>query len=246
VELHLSRDEIVRQVRAHLGEQTNNALSSATNDQTVVAVQASAVKVHQDCRWVNAQGRVTVDLGIEQNTLNYPEGVGPGSVFEIGVFDGDDTAAGNGQYYRLEQRTIPVSADQDQQQIAGGDVFDMVQGRPRYFEQRGQIMLWPYSDKAYKVRIGYSKQFNLPLASSVSIVDAQLIIWMAASMVATQRENPEMARYFVSMYADRLSQLKGLQSAGTRFAMDSEADFGEGELSLEDMTPNWDRAPTIR
>lgn len=247
MELHLSRDEIVRQVRAHMGEQTNNALGSATSEQTIVAVQAAALKVQQDCRWVNAIAEVTVTLGTAQNRLNYPEGGGPGSINEIGVFDeGSGDPPGKGKYYRVIERAIQVIAAQDQQQEAGGDVFTDVQDRPRYYQQRDQILLWPYSNKEYKVRIQYQRQFTLPLGSSVCIVDGQLIIYWAASMLSMQRENPEMAAYMARQYQDRLGQLKGWQGSGSTFAMDSEADLGEQELFNDENIPRWDRNPTIR
>ena len=78
MEAHYSRDEILRQVRAMLGIQTDNSLSTQVQEQHIVAVNMAAVKAAQECRWVNAQGRVTITLGAEQQLFNYPEDSGPG------------------------------------------------------------------------------------------------------------------------------------------------------------------------
>lgn len=238
MELHLSRDEILRQVRAMLGIQTDNSLSSQVAEQHVVAVNAAATKAAQECRWVNAQGRVTVDLGIQQDTLDYPEGQGPGTVQAVAVYE-------NNRYYPVDPRIIPIHADQDQQQAAGDGEFQSVQGRPRYYEQRGQIKLWPFSDKAYKVRIDYLRPIQMNSGSSVSIIDAQLIIYGAASMLAKIMADSEMATYYADLYTDRMHALMAWQSQGSTFALQSEADLGEDEFLNSDLVPVWDRRPTI-
>lgn len=220
-----------------LGIQTDSSLASQVNEQHIVAVNAAAVKAQQECGWVNAQGRVTVDLQAEQNTVNYPENAGPGSIRGMAVYEYE-------RYYPVEARIIPVHADQDQQQLAGGDTFKGVQGRPRYFEQRNQIMLWPFSDKAYPLRIDYVRPVTMPTEDSISIIDAMLIIYGAASMISTQLGDPGQAAYYGTLYSDRLRALMAVQSQGTKFAMSTEADLGEDEFIREDLIPNWDRRPT--
>lgn len=231
MEVHMPRSEIVRQVHAYLGEQTSFALGAQVSEQTLAAIQGATLKVLQDCRWVNPLTQVTVDLGAEQNVLDYPEACGPGSVTSLAVYDSD-------RYYSMEKRIIPIWASQDQEQIAGGDTFESVKDRPRYWQELNQIKLWPYSDKAYKVRIEYMRPSGLPLDSSVSITDGQLIIFFAASTLATQRENYDQAKYLLSLYADRLMALRAWQSAGTRFAMDPNADLGEDEWDYCEI-PRW-------
>lgn len=238
MELHASRGEILRQVRGILGIQTDNSLSSQVAEQHIIVVNAAATKAAQECDWVNAQGRVTVDLQAEQNTLAYPEGGNAGSIKNMAVYEDD-------RYYSLAPRIIPVTADQDQQQIAGGDTFTGVQGRPRYYEQRAQLMLWPYSDKAYKVRIDYLRPIAMPTDASVSIIDAQLIVYGAASMLAKIMADPELAAYYAGLYTDRKNALMAWQSQGSTFAMNSEADLGEDEFWSSDLMPSWDRRPTI-
>jgi hypothetical protein len=238
MEIRLPRSEILRQVRACLGMQTTSELASQLDEQHIVAINAAAIKVQQECGWVTNQGRVTVDLQSEQDTLDYPEACGAGGIRGMAVFDEE-------RYYPLDPRIIPVHADQDIQQAAGGEVFKAVQGRPKYFEQRNQIKLWPFSDKPYKVRIDYIRPVTMPAATSVSIVDGMLIIYAAASMISVQRGDDRMAAYNAGLYADRKSALMAWQSQGTRFAMSTEADMGEDEFIRDDLVPNWDRRPTI-
>jgi hypothetical protein len=240
VELHLPRSEILRQVRASLGIQTDASLGSQSAERHIVAVNQAALKVQQECAWVNAQARTTVDLEAEQDTLNYPEGTGPGSVRAMSVYDADAEKS-----FLLDPRIIPVQADKDQQQAAGGDLFKSVQGRPRYYEQRDQIKLWPWSDKPYKVRIDYLRAVTMPTEGSISIVDAMLIIYAAASMLATQRGDDRMAAYYGGLYTDRKNALMAWQSQGTDFSMSTEADLGEDEMFDSTLIPQWDRRPTI-
>jgi hypothetical protein len=238
LEFHLPRQEILRQVRAMLGLQTDSGLASQVEEQHVVAVNSAAIKAQQECAWVNAQGRITVDLEDEQDTLDYPENAGPGSVRAMAVYE-------NERYYPLQPRIIPVHADQDQQQAEGGTVFQSVQSRPRYYEQRSQIKLWPYSDKPYKIRIDYLRPVTMPHPNSVSIIDAQLIIFGAASMLAAQMGDSEQSGYYAGLYGDRKNALMAWQSQGTSFAMSTEADMAEEEQFDPDLMPRWDRRPTI-
>lgn len=238
MQLNLPRAEILRQVRAMLGIQTDSGLASQVEEQHVAIVNAAAIKVQQECAWVNAQGRVTVDLQDEQDTLDYPENAGPGSVRAMAVYE-------NERYYPLQPRIIPIHADQDQQQAAGGDDFKIAQSRPRYYEQRDQIKLWPYSDKPYKVRIDYMRPVTMPHPNSVSIVDGMLIIYMAASLLAQTMGDRDQSATYSALYTDRKNALMAWQSQGTTFAMSTEADLGEEELLDPDLIPRWDRRPTI-
>lgn len=239
MEIHIPRDEILRQTRANLGIQTTSELGDQVAEQHVVAINQAALKVQQECGWVNAQGRITVDLQAEQDTLDYPENSGPGSVRAMSVYDPASERA-----WPLDPRIIPVQADMDQQQLAGGALFKSVQGRPRYYEQRNQIKLWPYSDKPYKIRIDYVRPVTMPTPNSVSIVDGMLIIYMATSMIATQMNDPRMAAYYYGLYTDRKNALMAWQAQGTTFAMSTEADLGEDEAFDSSLMPRWDRGLT--
>lgn len=238
METHLPRSEIVRLVRAILGIQTSSALAAMVEEQHVAAVQAAALKVSQDCRWVNAQRRVTVSIGIAQYLVNYPQDCGPGSVLGVAVYDTD-------RYIPLAQAIIPISLDVDQAVIAGGATLEAILDRPRAFQQLEQITLWPPARQAYPLRIEYMHPMGLPLATSISVVDAQLIQFWAASMISAQMGDTERQRYYATLYADRFGSLRAWQAAGTAFALDSEADLAEDEIPLTSGDwPNWDRRAT--
>lgn len=238
MELHLSRTEILRQVRSLLGIQTDNTIATQVHEQHVVAINIIAAKAAQECAWVNAQRRLTVVLQAEQKSVNYPESCGPGNVRAIAVYDAD-------RYWPLERGIIPVHADQDQEQIEGGDTFDGVQGRPAVYEQRAQIELWPYSDEQYPLRIDYVAPITMPLEGTVSIIDANLIIHGTVSMIAQQMGDKEMRDYHAALYDDRRRALMAWQSQGTTVPMSAEADLGENE-GVTVQAPNWDRSPTVR
>lgn len=238
METRLPRSEIVRLVRSLLGIQTTSGLAAQTQDQHVTAVRMAAADVAKDCRWVSAQKRVTVTLGAQQAVLDYPEASGPGAVLAVAVYDIE-------RYIPLEQRIIPIQADTDQELALGGTPLVSVTARPRYFEQRKQIEFWPRTDKAYQVRVEFMQRMDLPLENSESVVDAMLIVYLAASLISKQMENDSGALYYQSRYEDRLGDLRGWQSAGTAFALDEQADLGEDEGNpLERMRPNWNTAPT--
>jgi hypothetical protein len=240
VELHISRDEILRQVRGSLGIQTSSDLGSQVAEQHIIAINQAALKVQQECGWVNAQGRVTVPLQAEQDTLNYPEACGPGAIRAVSVYEIESERS-----FPLAPRVIPVHADVDQQQAAGGAVFQGVQGRPQFYEQREQVKLWPFSDKPYKIRFDYVRPVQMPTPNSVSIVDGQLIVYMATSLIATQMNDERMAAYYASLYVDRRNALMAWQSQGTSFAMSTDADLGEDEGFDASSPPNWDRGVTM-
>lgn len=245
MEIYLSRTEILRQVRAMLGMQTTG-LASQTNEQHIVGVQAAALKVHQDCRWVNLQRHVNVELGIQEHTINYPSNVGPGGILGMAVYSppASGTTDSTGRYYPLEARIIPCQADTDVEEVLGGEVYQAVCGRPKFYECRNQIELWPPTDQAYHLRVEILLRTDLPTDASVSVVDAQLIIYKAAEMISVQHGDKEQAAYYQGLYIDRMTMLRGWQSMGTRFAMNSEADLAEDEFFNQDLIPNWNRGTT--
>lgn len=240
METYAPRIEIERQMRAHLGAATNGILASQVAEQHTVFVRSAAKKVAQDCRWVNTIREETVTLQAEENLINYPGSCRPGSILEIAVFDSLQD-----RYFQLEQRVIRAVMAQDQQQSVGGDTFKEVQGRPELFEQRNQILLWPYSDKEYPLRIKYQYPIDLPTQDSISIVDAELIVLWATALAHDVLGDDRLSNNYRGMYSDRLALLRGWQSAGTNVAISTEADMGEDEVVRIDR-PRWDNSPWVR
>lgn len=237
MEIYLTRDEIMRQVRALLGFQTSNSLAGQVDPQHLVSVQAAALKVQQDCRWVNIQRHVSVELGVQEHTINYPSNVGPGGILGMAVYKDD-------RYYPMESRIIPAQADTDVEEGIGGETYAAVCGRPRYYECRNQIHLWPPTDQAYHLRVEVLLRADLPDPSSTSVTDGQLIVYKAAEMISIQHGDKEQAAYYKGLYDDRFTTLRGWQSAGTRFPLQSEADLAEDEFFNQDLIPNWNRGVT--
>lgn len=237
METHLPRNEILRLVRSLLGIQTTSGLAVQVYEQHTTAVQMAAAKVAQDCRWVNAQKRVTVTLGAQQNVIDYPEAVGPGSVIDIAIYFTD-------RYIPLTPRVIPVETDTDQEVAVGGATLVGVTGLPRHYEQKNQILLWPRSNQAYPLRIEYMQPMNLPLDSSVSVVDATLIVYRAAAMISAQMQDVSGAAYYELQYADRLGDLRAWQNSVGEIPLSTQADLGEDEISLDSRRPNWSTIPT--
>lgn len=238
MELHLSRNEIMAQVRSLLGLQTATSLAGQVDHQHLAAIKAAALKVMQDCRWVSAQRHVSVESGIEAHTLNYPQDVGPGAILGMAVY-------ADSRYYPMESRIIPAQADTDVEENIGQPTYAKVLGRPRYYECRDQIKIWPPTDKSYHLRMEILLRCDLPDATSTSIVDGQLIIYKAVEAISIISGEMELAQYYGIQYNERLAALRGWQSAGTRFAMDSEADQGEDEFFNQDLIPRWDRGLTV-
>lgn len=224
--------------RSHLGIQTDNSLSTQIAEQHIAVVNAAALKVQQECGWVNTLDRATVTVGAEQTTINYPPGCNPGSLRAVAVYD-------SYKYFMLESRIIPVNADSDQELAAGQPTLKSVCGRPKFYQQRHQIELWPRTDKEYPLRMEFQRRIDLPEGSSISIVDAQLIVYATAAMLSVAMGEDKQAEHYSTMYKDRMMALRGWQSAGNRFAMDTAADFGEEEFFRDDLMPNWNRGPTM-
>lgn len=238
MQLSLTRDEIIRMVRSYLGMQTSAGLSSQVDEQHIAIVNSAALIVQAECRWVSTRKRITVNLGAEQSLVSYPAGCTAGSITGIAVYD-------SGAYYELEQTLIPLRADVDQEEAEAGAAFDAVQGRPAYYQQAAQIYLSPPSDQAYPLRIEYNQSAELLGGASKSLYDAQLIAYQATSAIAMQRGDEKLAEYYARLYSQRMMKLRAAQSAGTRFALDSQADLGEGEGGLGPV-PNWDVRPVSR
>lgn len=238
MELYLSRTEILAQVRSLLGMQQSSSLAGQVEHQHLATVRAAAIAVQQDCRWVNTIRHVSIETGIEAHTFNYPEDVGPGAILGMAVYQ-------SSRYYPMESRIIPAQADTDVEETIGQPTYAKVLGRPRYYECRNQIHMWPPTDISYHVRMEIMLRGDLPNENSVSIVDGQLIIYKAVEMLSVIGVEVELAQYYGKMYSDRMFALRGWQSAGTRFAMDSEADQGEDEFFNQDLIPRWDRGLTV-
>ncbi len=240
MELYLGRQEIRRQVRAILGRATDDTLAAQTLAQENAFVDMGAVQVQQDRHGGPLERRTTFNLGAEQNEIAYPSSCGAGGILELAVYDADA-----GQYYAVKPRVIPVAADQDQEQIAGGDTFTAVQGRPLYYQQLTLLRLHPYSDKAYKLRARHLLRVTFTDEITASVVDAQAIIYFAAAMSWDALGERGSFDTYMGLYQSRIRQLMAWQTTGDAVAIANDASFDEVDEAMAQL-PNWDTGPTIR
>lgn len=247
MELYEARGTIRQQLLVLCNENPLTATSGAILDQRNAQIDAASLKAAQDCRFSAPTGRVTLDLGIQQNVLNYPAGLSPGDIIDVAVYDSTLGGGGINGYIALEKRSAPPVADQDQEQAAGGTTFSGVCGIPQFWwEEAGQIHLWPYSDIAYKIRIRFAKALTFANDNVVSIIDAQLIIYYAAFLVRKAKHDDDGAQHWLGLYTDRMRAVKAWQATGEKVALVSDASFDESEEAWMSALPRWSTAPTIR
>src|ERR1043165_4664025 len=103
MQLSLTRDETLSQMRALMGQQQSEGVSGISSNPYKAFIDAAYLKALSDCTWVTTEVRVTVDLGAEQYLLPFPTDCGPGSVVEVVIADPAD-----GQYRQLSCVSLPV------------------------------------------------------------------------------------------------------------------------------------------
>lgn len=247
MEIYEARGTIRQQVLVLCNENPLTVTSGAILDQRNAQIDAASLKVAQDCRFANPTARITVALGIQQNVLAYPAGCSAGDIIDMAVYDATQLGTGINGYSQLQKREAPPWADQDQEQAAGGATLTDVCSIPQYWwEEGGQIHLWPLSDIAYQIRIRYARVLTFANDSVVSIVDAQLIIYYAAFLVRKAKHDADGAQHWLELYTDRLKAIKAWQATGQKVAIVSDASFDENEEAWMSDLPHWSTAPTIR
>lgn len=247
MENYETRGTIRQQVLVLCNENPLTVTSGAILDQRNAQINAASLKVAQDCRMGSAIGRVTTEIGIQQNVLNYPSGCSAGDIIDIAVYDATQLGSGINGYSLLEKRAAPPNADQDQEQAAGGTTLSDVCAIPQYWwEEGGQLHFWPLTDIAYALRIRFNKALKFADDNVVSVVDAQLIIYYAAHLVRKAKRDPDGAQHWHDQYTDRLRALKAWQATGQKVAIVSDASFDENEEAWMNDLPHWSTATTVR
>ena len=230
-----------------MGETANTAQAAQVLNQRNAFIRAAYLKVSAKVKWATNISRDTVDTGIAANTLNQPAGCAPGSVIEMSYYDPNGvSSSGTGGYIPIEKRYAPTSADQDQEQAVGGATFTAVQGAPQYWwEEGGQLRLYPYTDKSYKIRRMWNKLCIFTDDTTPSLVDGQLVAYYAG-WLACVRKDPDLAGMFKELFTDRLSDLRKDQNTGQSIPIDASAQMGENQRDWYDQRPMWSQAPTVR
>lgn len=238
MELPLTRVEIRRLMRAHLGQQTSEALAGQTGDQYNAFIDTAALAVFAECRWLSAQRRATVDLGASQYKIAWPTDAAVGSLIAAAITEGAGTA-----YTDLELRPFPLRTDTDLEEAAGGDTYAAVQGTPRYIDPRGDFLyLYPVNDStARKVRLQYSVRRRFTSDAETSICDGEAIVLRATALAWQAAGDDRQADVYMAQFRERIGALRAAQNTGRRIAIDEDARMGDepDEFAL----PRWDTTP---
>lgn len=243
MEVYLQRGELRRLMRNHLQQADDDVLATQNTSQYNALLNTAMLKVFQDCKWYASNRRQTVDVGIGQYKVGYPQDTAPGSITEAAIQGVGDDDLGSG-YTKMRRAMIPVQYDTDQEEAAGGDTFTAVQDQPEIFEPRGDfIYLYPPADRAYKLRLDYQVRKQFGDDEDATACDGQLVLYWALALATIT--DPEQRSIWQGMYADRVGQLKANQSTNQAVPLSREADFDESN-ELAGGAPNWDRRPTTR
>lgn len=241
MEIYLNRQQIRQQMRALLGQTTNEATGGQTLDMFNAYIDRAQMKAIGDQVWLVDEIRVTVDLGQEQYKLAYPADMAVGSVKEIGVYDETSQS-----YTMLIRQDLGVNLDFDQLEALGGDDFDAIQDEPQWWQQRGDyIYLYPPNDSTpRKIRIRGARRKTFANDQQQSSVDAEAIIYWATALAWAGMKDEEQATRYQGLYVDRIGALRANQNSGRSLPVDETADFDEDAMRYAP-GPRWDTRPRV-
>lgn len=244
MEVFLAKGEIRRLLRAHLQQSTDEVLATQNREQFDALINTGLIKAFQDCKWYGANRRITVDVGIGQSKVGYPQDAAAGSVSEAAIQGDSDDDLGSG-YTKLDRKMIPVQYDTDQEEAAGGTTFTAVQAQPCRFDPRGDfIYLYPPADRAYKLRLDYQVRKTVVEDTDITTCDSYLVLYWALAMACNT--DPIQQKLWQGMYLDRVAMLRGNTATAEVVPMSREADFDELAELTDSVIPNWDNRPSTR
>jgi hypothetical protein len=240
VELPLTREEIRRLMRAHLGQATSEALAGQTQPQYNAYIDTAQLWVAGECRWRSGTQRATLDVGAEQRLIAWPADAAVGSLISAAITTGAGTP-----YTPLEIRPIPVHADTDLEEAEGGTTFDAVQSAPRYIEGRADgLHLWPVNDSTpRKLRIEYQTRRRFTADGQLSVYDGQAIMLYATALAWKAAGDDRQHELFLGMARERIGTLRAAQNTGAAIRADNGVHFGAYDEELARRMPNWDTRP---
>lgn len=240
----MTRAEIRDLVRSHAGLTTNGAQSGQTKLMIDAFIGTAYLKVFAECKWAAASRRFTADLLQGQSILNLPPGCSPGSLRAIAYALASQQ---DSNYVLVKKMPIPVQADQDQQEAAGGSILQAAEGFPQYWEERNkQLVVWPISNDAYKIRMDYTAQSEFLDDITDSTVDAQLIMFWATRMYMIRIGDGTAANDYAMQYKERRDALVAGANDSQRFIpTDNTASFAD-TFDGGIIVPQWNNLPTVR
>lgn len=236
MQVFLDRAEIRRQLRASLGQTTDEGLATMNRAKLDVEIMQACLQAHADMRPLRGQIERTIDVGIQQSLIPYPADAGPGSMTSAAVWD-----ASGSVYCPLRRKARQVEGSDDQALIAGGATMDKIVGTPEWIaEEADGWRLYPTTDKAYRVRVYYAKRQAFSNDEELSTVDAMLILSYALYLETRTYDDVQAQRH-LSDYQARKASLKGFEQTGAAIAYDPDCTFDDDERV--DDPPQYDTRP---
>ncbi|MFW6340819.1 MAG: hypothetical protein ACOC0Q_08125 [Wenzhouxiangella sp.] len=199
----MSRKEIRRRVYARMGYMTSEHQAQQTLDQVNEFINAGALKVYGRCPWVRTLRETRLPppdgLGIDQRFLTYPANTGPGNIQAIAVWDAEALC-----YRPLRRGRITIAMDDEPLVDEGEPASEPGRDRPRVYELKDQIEVWPRPDTEYEVKIDHTVHPQFVDDLDVSIVDAEAIILYVIADLYEQQGDDVLARSYRSNDDPRL------------------------------------------
>lgn len=238
MQVFLSRREIRRQMRASLGQTTDEGLGGMNRDLLDTHIHAACLQAHAEMRPERAQRQETIELGIQQSLYQYHEDAGPGSLIEAAVYD----AVGKVYLPLRRKRRAAINSD-DKALATGGADLAAVTGMPKWIsEEATGWRFFPTTDIAYSVRITYALRQVFNDDDEQSTVDGQLVLAWALHLETRVYDQAASERH-LSDYKQRLALLKGWEQTGASISYDADADFDQ-DPDYGDEPPRWNTAPS--
>lgn len=237
MQVFLSRLEIRRQLRASLGQTTDEGLGTSNRAKIDVTIQQACLQAHADMRPLRAQIQATFDIGIQQSLIPYPADAAPGSLAEAAVWDAEGRL-----YLPLRRKRRMVANSDDQNLVLGGSAMTEIAAMPKWIEETAQgWQLYPTSDQAYKIRVHYAKRQAFTDDNELSTIDAMLVLSYALYLETRVYDDAQSQRH-LSDYHQRMASLKGFEQTGASISYDADADFDQ-DCDAGDEPPRWDTRP---
>lgn len=236
MQVFLSRLEIRRQLRASLGQTTDEGLATMNRAKLDVSIMQACLQAHAEMRPLAAQIERTFDLGIQQSLIPYPADAAPGSLTTAAVWDA------TAEVYRpLRRKAREVDGADDQALILGGASMTAIAAMPEWIaEEKDGWRVYPTTDIAYRVRVYFGKRQAFTNDDELSTVDAMLILSYALYLETRSYDDAQAQRH-LGDYQQRKMALKGWEQTGAAIAYDPDCTFDDNER-LDD-PPNYDTRP---
>lgn len=226
MERFLTRQAIRQRLRIITGQSQSESLSGQTYDRHNQYISLANDEVLLRRQWAATRRSLELTLEIDQQLVNYPANCRGENVEEFGVWS-NGTDATSGYYVPLKKQRIPLALDTEPITAAGGDPAAAVRGFPTRWEPKTQIEIWKRPDKQYLAKLDYTVSPALEQDTDESVVDAVIIVHLAAELEFDFLGDEALAAKQRRMAEQRLALLHAWQHAGETFAADRDCTFDD-------------------